>query len=409
MAIWAIANLFKDNKHYGYRLIDTDGLNTLDLCDEDLLRKYRAKEKVVNQSEYVRIYDTKAGVYNNRNFPIVDISDGGIGKMVDCEHAVFELLTSEDNLIHENEFQEINVVCNALGEIKVVDGEELNDACEEGALQLVNVEYTNVVPVVGMTELLSYVSTESIANYAKRSIVLGAGRLAIVDSLEYESGATLIGWVGECPEHIVVPDFVARIKQWTFNSTVGTKSLKAGKGLKEIGSFAFYSIPEMEVRLGDSIEVIGSFAFGSTNIKGKLTIPKSVRSIHFSTFANSFIEHLIVENGVITDEPSSCEWLGHVKCEKITISKQDAIKTLKYFSTCIMDSPTGTAGVSNLFKSVWVELKDSGNGEKKVEFVRRIGGELILNEGAVSIEDIRKALGYLVLDTENIEGKVELA
>lgn len=101
---------------------------------------------------------------------------------------------------------------------------------------------------------------------------------------------------------IVISDSVTSIGIRAFQNCYNLKSVKFGKGLKNICDFAFCLTAIENVVLPEGLETIGNYAFYSSHSIKSVTIPKSLKSIG----ENAFCGCELLEDVYISDMAAWC-------------------------------------------------------------------------------------------------------
>lgn len=178
-----------------------------------------------------------------------------------------------------------------------------------------------------------------------------------ITKLVVNEGITAINWVGDCRElyEVSLPDSLEKINKNAFDTYNELHSLKFGKGLKEIGSYAFSGCDLYNLTLPDSVKKIGEGAFSYNASLSKVNLGKGVEEIGEIAF---------------------------YECSMMSVSIPKNVKTIGkkafgyyYDERWVPDSEDGHTNYDDFLKTYFTVYADAGSA----------GAKYAMNNGAVLI------------------------
>ncbi len=186
----------------------------------------------------------------------------------------------------------------ALDEPEVVDEKEATDRRIEGE----EAETSDDEP-----ESTAPANLVPVVHPAFRKTLLAISSLGNNTGLSWEfdsnDGTLTIAYDENSNGSGIMPDYTETSRPW-YSHINDISSLVIEEGVKHIGEFAFYDLPNLSGALiiPEGVTSIGSYAFGSCyGLTGVLTIPDSVTSIDIGAFENcsGFNGNLTISSGLI--------------------------------------------------------------------------------------------------------------
>lgn len=362
MADLIIAKIIRNGEHCGYRLIDVQTMKVKDWSKQTVLDGMTVTKDTIAIAgileAQVKYKGNKLGVYCNfeheayggeyTEFPEIIEKEDGTSEIADgYENVVFELFA---NSLANGVM--LAVLCNALGETKVVIRNKLVAQSGKGRVMVWNwpiKQYLSQGRMVINRDIWDYVANKEAKEISKRSKLLGMPQLGMVDDIIY-GGATVLGSIEDCNNNfstingeVRIPDCVTSIYDNAFIYEGGIDSIILGKNVKSVGSNAFSVVGHVHIRLNEGLERIGSEAFDNT-IMTHITIPSTVKLINANAFENSLAEEIEVESGALKETYASIGWItrlpiegraGLIYCKRLILAEDVAVKIIRYFYTAL--------------------------------------------------------------------------